>query len=197
MTAKAFIEAVVAAKDPKCPLASALRLYIANYFRSSAPRYGLVDPASRLAFRIERPSGSRNGTKKTEAAEMARKRKELTVEIKPPVQDGIVSTFNNPVVDRQASNVQVLSGKFLGDFQRHYDEKGYKIFDWVLETNPLAYFTALVGLSKIVKVPADVTHRDGSKPRSIDEVLQKVEEQTGKEGRAAFEKFLAKVRPTE
>jgi hypothetical protein len=61
-------------------------------------------------------------------------------------------------------NVQVISGKFLGDFQRHYDEKGYKIFDWVYETNPLAYFTALVGLSKIVRVPADVTHRDGSSP---------------------------------
>src|ERR1700758_2429686 len=43
-----------------------------------------------------------------------------------------------------------------------------------------------------------VTHRDGSKPRSIDEVLQKVEEQTGKEGRAAFEKFLAKaMRPSD
>jgi hypothetical protein len=75
-----------------------------------------------------------------------------------------------------------------GDFQRHYDEKGYN-FDWVLETNPLAYFTALVGLSKIVRVPADVSHRDGSKPRSVDEILQRVEEQTGKEGRAAFEKF--------
>ena len=161
----------------------ALRLYIAHYFRSSAPRYGLVDPASRLAFRIERPRRSRKGSKKTEA----------TVEIKPPVQDGI----NNPVVVRQDSNVQVISGKFLGDFQRHYDEKGYKIFDWVFETNPLAYFTALVGLSKIVRMPADVSHRGGSKPRSVDEILQRVEEQTGKEGRAAFEKFLAKVRPTE
>jgi len=87
LTAKAFIEGVVATKDPKCPLASALRLYIANYFRSSAPRYGLVDPASRLAFRIERPRRSRKGSKKTAA----------TVEIKPPVQDGI----NNPVVVRQ------------------------------------------------------------------------------------------------
>ena len=115
MTAKAFIEGVVAAKDPKCPLASALRLYIANYFRNSAPRYGLVDPASRLAFRIERPRRSRKGSKKT------------AVEIKPPLQDGI----NNPVVVRRNSNVQVLSGKFLGDFQRHYDEKGYTIFDWV------------------------------------------------------------------
>ena len=62
LTAKAFIEGVVAAKDPKCPLASALRLYIANYFRGSAPRYGLVDPASRLAFRIERPRISRKGS---------------------------------------------------------------------------------------------------------------------------------------
>jgi hypothetical protein len=99
----------------------------------------------RFAIRIERPRRSRKGSKKT------------AVEIKPPVQDGI----NNPVVVRQNSNVQVISGKFLGDFQRHYDEKGYKIFDWVLETNPLAYFTALVGLSKIVGVQADVTHRDG------------------------------------
>ena len=105
-------------------------------FLGEAPRYGLVDPASRLAFRIERPRRSRKGSEKT------------AVEIKPPVQDGI----NNPVVVRQDSNVQVLSGKFLGDFQRHYDEKGYKIFDQVLETNPLAYFTALVGLSKIVGV---------------------------------------------
>jgi len=142
---------------------------------------GLVDPASRLAFRIERPRRSREGSKKT------------AVEIKPPLQDGI----NNPVVVRRNSNVQVLSGKFLGDFQRHYDQKGYTIFDWIFETYPLAYFTALVGLSKIVRVQADVSHRDGSKPRSIDEILQKVEEQTGKEGRAAFEKFLAKVRPTE
>ena len=66
-------------------------MHIAHYFRSSAPRYGLVDPASRLAFRIERPRRSRKGSKKTEA----------TVEIKPPVQDGI----NNPAVVRQDSKV--------------------------------------------------------------------------------------------
>jgi hypothetical protein len=54
-----------AGENPKAPHRSRL----ANYFRSSAPRYGLVDPASRLAFRIERPSGSRNGSKKTEAAD--------------------------------------------------------------------------------------------------------------------------------
>ena len=73
-----------------------------------------------VSFRIGRPRRTRKGSKKT------------AVEIKPPVQDGV----NNSVVVRQNSNVQVISGKFLGDFQRHYAEKGYKIFDWVLETNP-------------------------------------------------------------
>ena len=68
----------------------------------------VFDPDSRFAIRIERPRRSRKGSKKT------------AVEIKPAVQDGI----NNPVVVRQDSNVQVISGKFLGDFQRHYDEKG-------------------------------------------------------------------------
>jgi hypothetical protein len=44
--------------------------------------------------------------------------------------------------------VQVLSGKFLGDFQRHYDEKGYKIFDWVLETNTLASIALDTGFGR-------------------------------------------------
>ena len=52
-------------------------------------------------------------------------------------------------------------------------------------------------MSKVVRVEADITHREGSKPKGLDEILERVEEQTGKEGRAAFEKFLAKVRPTE
>jgi hypothetical protein len=57
-----------------------------------------MHPASWLAFQIGRPRRSHKGSKKT------------AVEIKPPVQDGI----NNPLVVRQDSNVQVISGKFLG-----------------------------------------------------------------------------------
>jgi hypothetical protein len=55
-----------------------------------------------ISFALASSSAGENP--KAQAAEMARKRNELTVEIKPPVQDGIVSTFNNPVVDRRASN---------------------------------------------------------------------------------------------
>ena len=42
--------------------------------------------------------------------------------------------------------MQVISGKFLGDFQRHYDEKGYTIFDSVFETLiTCGFLTAKVG----------------------------------------------------
>jgi len=44
MTAKAFVEGVVAAKDPKSPLASALRLYIANYFAARRRAMGWLIP---------------------------------------------------------------------------------------------------------------------------------------------------------
>ena len=61
MTAKALIEGIFLAKSANCPLSSALRLHIADYFYRQAPHAGLVDPESRLAFRIERPRKSRKG----------------------------------------------------------------------------------------------------------------------------------------
>ena len=64
MTAKALIEGIFLAKSANCPLSSALRLHIADYFYRQAPHTGLVDPESRLAFRIERPRKSRKGDKR-------------------------------------------------------------------------------------------------------------------------------------
>ena len=77
---------------------------------------------------------------------------------------------------------------------RHYDEKGYN-FDWVLETNPLAYFTALVGLSKIVRATF-LTGTDPSRAPSMRS-SRGSKSRMARKVRAAFEKFLAKVRPTE
>jgi hypothetical protein len=59
------------------PLSSALRLYMAEYFHNSAPRYGLVDPESRLAVRIERPSRSRKKPKQEAAAALERVHEQL------------------------------------------------------------------------------------------------------------------------
>ncbi len=123
-----------------------------------------------------------------------KKSKEITVEIKPEIKSGTL-TLANPVVIRQGGNVKILSGKVLGDLQRHYDEYGYKIFDWVFEKHPLAYFAAIISLVKVHRVEADLTHHEGSKPQSIDEILDKVEARAGPGGRAAFAKFLEKIKP--
>ena len=45
-------------------IGAALRIAVAGYYHNAAPRYGLVDPSSRLAFRIERPRKSRNSSKR-------------------------------------------------------------------------------------------------------------------------------------
>jgi hypothetical protein len=102
-----------------------------------------------------------------------------------------------PMPARSPSSISVISGSFLGDLQRHYERVGYKVFDQILETNPLEYFKALVQLSKVTRIQAEVTHRDGEKPRSVEEILDKVEQRTGKEGRAAFMQFLMQVKPYE
>jgi hypothetical protein len=86
--------------------------------------------------------------------------------------------------------VRVLSAAFLGDLQHHYEEKGYKIFDYIFENDPRAYFQALVGLSKVVRIEADVTTRQAEKPKSREEILARIEAETGKAGRIAFEKFM-------
>ena len=67
-TATKLIEGIVIAKNPHRPLSSALRVYIAGYFHGSAPRCGLVDPSSRLAFRLEKSSKSRKKPKQPSAS---------------------------------------------------------------------------------------------------------------------------------
>src|SRR6476659_5801085 len=72
ISATKLIAAINTARNPDRLLSSALRVAVAGYYHNAAPRYGLVDPSSRLAFRIERPRKSRNSSKR--AASQARAR---------------------------------------------------------------------------------------------------------------------------
>ena len=59
---------------------------------------------------------------------------------------------------------------------------------------PDLYFANIVKLAQIVRIEADVSLKE-PKPKTIEEVLQRVEHETGVEGRRAFEGFLKKMRP--
>jgi hypothetical protein len=105
--------------------------------------------------------------------------------IEPP------KTLTNVTVQRRPGDVVILSGAFLGDLYRHYEEKGHKVIDHVLEVAPLEYFKALVTVSRVHRIDANVTHRDGDKPRTLEEILDRVEQKVGPEGRKRFMKYLA------
>ena len=92
--------------------------------------------------------------------------------------------------------IDKLSGSVLSDLAAHYEKYGRGIFDQMLKTNPTAYFNSLIQLAKIVRIDlrAEMSMHL-PKPQSIDEILDRVEEQTGASGRAAFVKFLEKIKP--
>ena len=55
--------------------------------------------------------------------------------------------------------------------------------------------SSIVKLAQIVRIEADVSLKE-PKPKTIEEVLQRVEHETGVEGRRAFEVFLKKMHKT-
>jgi hypothetical protein len=106
-----------------------------------------------------------------------------------------VTIGSRPTLLRRDGSARSLSMAFLGRLEEHYLEKGAAIFDYVLEHHPLEYFKAIVALSKVVRIEADVKHIDARKPQTVEEILQRVEEKTGPQGRALFERYLAAVKP--
>ena len=75
------------------------------------------------------------------------------------------------------------------------DGKGTQILELIREKFPDLYFASMVKLAQIVRIEADVSLKE-PKPKTIEEVLQRVEHETGVEGRRAFEGFLKKMRKT-
>ena len=59
MTAKPLIEGVVVAEGPEASMVFGAETAHCRILHDSAPRDGLVDPTSRLAFRVKRPRRSR------------------------------------------------------------------------------------------------------------------------------------------
>jgi predicted DNA-binding ribbon-helix-helix protein len=101
----------------------------------------------------------------------------------------------NPLVLRGARNVRTLSAAFIADLQEDWEKYGTQILELMREKFPDLYFASIVKLAQIVRIEADVSLKE-PKPKTIEEVLQRVEHATGVEGRRAFEGFLKKMDKT-
>jgi hypothetical protein len=97
-----------------------------------------------------------------------------------------------PVLMRGASTLKVLCADFLADFQEDWREHGRTVFPLVREKYPQTYFMGMIALSKMIRWQDGVIG-DVEKPRTPEEVLAKLEQRAGPEGRKLFEKFLRQL----
>ena len=97
-----------------------------------------------------------------------------------------------PVLINGGQTIKSLSAVFLADLERHWRVHGPKVLDILAEKYPQAYFGGLVALSKVIKWDAG----EGAmvdQTLTPEEIMDKLEERVGPEGRKQFERFLRDV----
>jgi hypothetical protein len=89
-----------------------------------------------------------------------------------------------------------LSENFLADLQVDREQHGKEILSIMREKYPQIYFQSMVELALVQRIELGQP-RDFDRPRSPEEVLAKLEERVGPEGRRLFEDFLRRVKRLE
>ena len=85
-----------------------------------------------------------------------------------------------------------LSTAFLADLEEDWRHHGKEIFPILRAKYPQAYFQGIMSLARIIRWDVDPT---GAFDRTLspEEIMDKLEQRVGPEGRKLFEQFLRKV----
>ena len=110
----------------------------------------------------------------------------------PPDAEVALGARLNPILLKGAGTVKSLSAAFLADLEEDWKLHGREIFPILREKYPQVYFQGLVSLARILKLEVGALGAF-DRPRSPEEVMDKLEERVGPEGRKLFEKFLEQV----
>jgi hypothetical protein len=90
------------------------------------------------------------------------------------------------------NTVKTLSAAFLADLQEDWLAHGKKVFPVLRDKFPQAYFNGLVALSRIIRWE-DVSDNVFDRTLTPEQVMDRLEERVGPEGRKLFEQFIRKV----
>ena len=110
----------------------------------------------------------------------------------PPDAEVMINGKMEPLLIEGGQLVKTLSIGFMADLEEDWRIHGKKIFPILREKYPQAYFGGLVALSKIVKWDQAETEMF-DKTLTPEEIMDKLEERVGPEGRKLFERFLRDV----
>jgi hypothetical protein len=93
--------------------------------------------------------------------------------------------------DAPSAPLAPLTEKFLSDLQAEWGQYGKNILEVMREQFPHIYFQCMVELAQVNGEFDQPNEFD--RPRTREQVLQRLEEHSGPEGRKLFENFLARM----
>ena len=101
-----------------------------------------------------------------------------------------------PVLVNGGGTIKALSAEFLFDLQKHWRKSREQVLDDVAKKYPAQYFAGMVTLAKVIRWEIG---EPGAfdRPRSPEEVVERLEQRIGPEGRKLFERFLHEVQQLE
>ena len=103
-----------------------------------------------------------------------------------------VSGHVEPLLLHGGRVVKSLSVGFLADFEQHWRTHGRKVLDILAEKYPQAYFAGAVALAKSIRWETAEEDLSGG-GMTPEEIMDKLEQRVGPEGRKLFERFLRQV----
>jgi hypothetical protein len=110
----------------------------------------------------------------------------------PPDAEVMINGKMEPLLIEGGQLVKTLSIGFMADLEEDWRIHGKKIFPILREKYPQAYFGGLVALSKVIKWDANDTAMF-DQTLTPEQIMDKLEQRVGPEGRKLFERFLRDV----
>jgi hypothetical protein len=110
----------------------------------------------------------------------------------PADAEVMISGRMEPLLIEGGLRVKSFSIRFLADFEEAWRKHGKKVMETLIERNPGAFFGGAVALAKVVKWDqADGEMFDQT--LTPEQIMDKLEQRVGPEGRKLFERFLRDV----
>jgi hypothetical protein len=110
----------------------------------------------------------------------------------PPDAEVMINGKMEPLLIEGGQLVKTLAIGFLADLEEDWRAHGKKVFPVLREKYPQAYFGGLVALSKLIKWDANDTAMF-DQTLTPEQIMDKLEQRVGPEGRKLFERFLRDV----
>ena len=110
----------------------------------------------------------------------------------PPDAEVAIAPKMRPLVLRSDGSIKTLSMAFLADLENDWREHGPEIFETLRTKYPQVYFMGLVSLARVMRIELGKPG-EFDKPKTPEEIIDKLEERIGPKGRVNFENFVRQI----